>query len=60
MSNVKAQTVAIFSYIDPVVAIILSALILKEKMGIAEIIGAVLILGATLVCEINFKKKYNS
>ena len=53
MSNVKAQTVAIFSYIDPVVAIILSALILKEKMGIAEIIGAVLILGATLVCEVH-------
>lgn len=56
MSNVKAQTVAIFSYIDPVVAIILSALILKEKMGLAEIIGAVLILGATLVCELNFSK----
>lgn len=57
MSNVKAQTVAIFGYIDPVVAIILSALILRERMGMLEIIGAVLILGATLVCEIDFKKK---
>ncbi len=57
MSNVKAQTVAIFSYIDPVVAIILSALILREKLGITEIIGAVLILGSTFVCEVNFKRK---
>lgn len=57
MSNVKAQTVAIFSYIDPVVAIILSALILREKLGVPEIIGAVLILGSTLVCEMNFNRK---
>lgn len=60
MSNVKAQTVAIFSYIDPVVAIILSALILREKLGITEIIGAVLILGSTLVCEVNFTKRKNN
>lgn len=60
MSNVKAQTVAIFSYIDPVVAIILSALILREKLGIPEIIGAVLILGSTLVCEVNFTKRKNN
>lgn len=57
MSSLKAQTVAIFSYIDPVIAIILSALLLREKMGIFGVIGAILILGSTLLSEINFKKK---
>lgn len=57
ISSLKAQTVAIFSYIDPVIAIILSALILKEKMGLFGFIGAVLILGSTLISELNLKKK---
>lgn len=57
MKDLKAQTVAIFSYIDPAVAIILSAVILKEKMDIFGIIGAVLILGSAMISEIQFKKK---
>lgn len=57
MDNLKAQTVAIFSYIDPVVAIILSALILKEEMSIFGVIGAVLVLGSTLISELPSKKK---
>lgn len=57
IATLKAQTVAIFSYIDPVVAIILSSLVLKEKMELFGIIGAVLILGSTLLSEISFKKK---
>lgn len=56
----KAQTVAIFSYIDPVIAIILSALLLKEKMGLFSFIGAILILGSTFFSEINFKKRDKS
>ncbi len=57
MKDLKAQTVAIFSYIDPAVAIILSAVILKERMDIYGIIGAVLILGSAMISEIQFKKK---
>lgn len=58
MGNVNAQTIALFSYIDPVVAIILSALILREKIGILEICGSILVLGATLVSEMPlFEKK---
>lgn len=57
MKNLKAQTIAIFSYIDPVVAIILSALLLGEKMGIAEALGAVLILCATMISEMSDKNK---
>lgn len=51
MDRISAQTVAIFSYIDPVVAIILSAVILKENIGISGYIGAVLILGAAMINE---------
>ena len=57
MKDLKAQTVAIFSYIDPAVAILLSAFILKEDMDIYGIVGAVLILGSALLSEINIVKK---
>ena len=47
-----AQTSALFSYIDPVVAILLSALLLREPMDALSAIGAVLILGSTLFGEV--------
>ena len=56
MNDLKAQTVALFSYIDPIVAIILSALFLKEPMSIYSAIGAVLVLGATMISELPEKK----
>ena len=52
MKDLKAQTIAIFSYIDPIVAIILSALLLKENMGLYGVIGAVLVLGSTFISEL--------
>ena len=57
MNNLKAQTVALFSYIDPIVAIILSALFLKEPMTVYSAIGAVLVLGATMISELPEKRK---
>ena len=56
MDGLPTHTVALFSYIDPVVAIILSALFLKEKIGWTGVIGAVLVLGATFISEFDFKK----
>lgn len=52
MNNLKAQSIAIMSYIDPVFALILSAAFLHEKISIWGIIGAVLILGSALISEI--------
>lgn len=52
IQTLKAQTVAIMSYIDPVVAIILSAVILRESMDVFGIIGAVLILGSAFCSEV--------
>lgn len=49
MHHLQAQTAAIFSYIDPIMAILLSAFYLQEPMGIYQILGAVLILSSTLV-----------
>lgn len=49
LKTVSAQSAAILSYVDPIVALIASFLILKEPMGAFEIIGAVLILGASFI-----------
>lgn len=52
MGGLRAQTVALYSYIDPVAAIVLSVIIFREKMTAFGILGAVLILGATLVSDL--------
>ncbi len=54
--KLKAQTVAILSYIDPSSAVLLSAVILKEKITVFELLGAILIIGAAALSEIEFKK----
>ena len=56
MKDLKAQTVAIFSYIDPILAVLLSAFLLRESMDMLSVIGAVLILGSTFVSEMLDKK----
>jgi len=58
MGNLKGSTVAIFSYIDPVAAIILSAIIFTdEPLTLYGFIGAILILGAAFISEFDFKAK---
>ena len=52
MTVLSAQAVALFSYIDPIVAILLSALLLREPLGWSGILGAALVLGSTLVSEL--------
>ncbi len=51
MPGLKAQSIAVMSYIDPVFALILSAVVLHEKLSLFGIIGAVLIIGSALVSE---------
>ncbi len=53
LSGLDAQTAALYSYIDPIFAIILSALLLKESIGVYEMIGTVLILGSTIFSELS-------
>lgn len=58
MEGLKAQTIAIFSYIDPVTALILSAILLNETLSAAGIVGAVLILGAAIVSELKVPARH--
>ena len=51
MGHLPAQTVAIVSYVDPVVAVLISIFILGEGMNALGVIGAVLVLGAAVVSE---------
>lgn len=57
MQGLDSHTIAIFSYVDPIVAILLSAILLHEPMGIYGAIGAVLILGSTFISGLPEKKK---
>lgn len=51
VADLSGQTIAIFSYMDPVVAILLSALVLGEHMDGWSVMGAALILGSTFYSE---------
>lgn len=55
IQRLPAQTTAVLSYIDPIVAMILAAVLLKEGMSLTEIVGAILILGAAVTSEIRRK-----
>ena len=53
MRALPAQSIAVLSYIDPVCALLLSALVLHERLSALGILGAVLIIGSALVSELN-------
>lgn len=55
LKDLKSQTVALYSYIDPVVSVLLAILILNESMSFMKLIGTVLILGAAIIGEIKPK-----
>ena len=57
LMQLKAQTAAILSYIDPVVAVLLSALVLRENMSLLSGLGAILVLGAAVVSELPSRRK---
>ncbi|WP_340372619.1 DMT family transporter [Peribacillus sp. FSL E2-0218] len=54
MENLKGQSIAMLSYVDPFVAILISAALLQENMTTVQIFGGTLLLGSTFVSEYNF------
>lgn len=52
MEGIKGQSIAIFSYIDPISALVLAAIFLGESLSIFGVVGAIMILGATLFSEL--------
>lgn len=51
MAKISIQSVAILGYLEPVVSVLTSALILQEPITASGIMGAVLILGAAVYSE---------
>ena len=57
MDGMRAQSIAILSYIDPVSALLISALFLREPLGVAGLIGAVMIIGSAVASEIGEERR---
>ena len=57
MEGLRVQTIAVLSYIDPVSALLFSALLLKEPLGVWNLLGAVMIIGSALVSELRPPKR---
>lgn len=55
LKELPGQKAAILSYIDPLVAVLVSVLLLKETMTVWQVVGGILILGFTLWNEISPK-----
>ena len=51
MQKIKGQTIAVLSYIDPITAVVISSVLLRERMSIVQIIGGLLILGSSFFSE---------
>jgi drug/metabolite transporter (DMT)-like permease len=52
IDGLRAQSIAVFSYIDPVSAVLFSALLLKEPLSAQSLTGAAMIIGSALVSEL--------
>jgi drug/metabolite transporter (DMT)-like permease len=52
LQHVPGQEAAVLSYIDPLVAVLISVTLLGESMTVLQLIGGTLILGFTLLNEI--------
>ena len=57
LKELPGQKVAILSYIDPLVAVVISVTVLGETMTLWQVIGGLLILGFTLWNEISPKSE---
>ena len=57
LQKLSGQSVALISYLDPVSALLFSALLLHEVMTPVQVIGAVLIIGGAMFGEIKKQNK---
>ena len=53
LKELPGQKAAILSYIDPLVAVVISVTVLREKMTVWQAVGGLLILGFTLWNEVS-------
>ena len=57
LKELPGQKVAILSYIDPLVAVLVSVVLLNESISVPQMVGGMLILGFTLWSELPKAKK---
>ena len=57
LKETPGQEAAILSYIDPLLAVVVSVTLLGESMSLVQLIGGVLILGFTLLNELHPRTK---
>lgn len=55
--ELSSDTVAVFTYIDPIGAVLISVFLFNERMSPLGIVGAVIIFLAVFFSEINLKKR---
>lgn len=53
LKELPGQKAAILSYIDPLVAVVISVTVLREKMTVWQAVGGLMILGFTLWNEVS-------
>ena len=59
LKEMAGQEAALLSYIDPLVAVVISVTVLNETITLTQIAGGVLILGFSVLNEISPKKEVN-
>ena len=57
LAKLPVQTVAVCGYLEPLSAVVFASVLLKERMTIVQIIGAVCIIGGAMVGELVKVKK---
>jgi len=57
IGKLPVQTVAVCGYLEPLSAILFSAILLDEKLTVLQIVGAVLIIGGAMCGELINRKK---
>ena len=55
--KLSGQKAAILSYVDPLVAVLVSVIILNEPLSLIQAVGGAMILAFTMLNEINFRKR---
>lgn len=56
LGSIPVVTVAVLGYLEPVLSILLSAFVLNEACDWYIWVGAILIIGAAVISELNFKR----
>ena len=62
MKGLGAQSIAVLSYVDPLTSLLISALIIGDKMNLHQIIGTVLLLGSIWIGDsraVRTRKSYS-